>query len=170
MVNINQQNNIIGRVKLWITGIGSYYLFSWVYDYVVVSFFLIYLGLIKGMVVVVALSMIVDLLTMKFYDWFKKDWLAIETIKDFDNKKGIIGKLFNFVHNKGIFLTVIILSLTSNAFIVTAYARKGSNLYNGLSIRDWVIFIFSSILTNLYWVFIIGGGIELFKYIYNLFF
>jgi hypothetical protein len=122
------------------------------------------------MIVIVILSMIVDLATMKFYDWLKKDWLALESIKDLENKKGFIGKLFSFVRGKGVFLTIVVLSLTSNAFIVTAYVRKGTYLYNGLSKRDWLVFISSSILTNVYWIFVIRGGIEFIKYSYRLIF
>ena len=113
------------------------------------------------------LSMFVDLGTLKFYDWFKKDWLALETLKDLQNRKNFWGKLFNFVHDKNVFVTVIVLSLTSNAFIVTAYMRKGSFQYNGLTKRDWNIFLASSLLTNLYWVFLIAGGIEIIKYLYQ---
>ena len=144
------------RLGLWTTGIGSYYIFTWVYDYIVVSFFLIYLGLLRGAIIVVILSMLVDLGTMKFYDWLKKDWLALETIKELDNRHGIVGKLFSFVRGKGVVLTIIVLSLTSNAFVVTAYLRKGIYQYDGMKFRDWVIFISSSLLINLYWVFVHG--------------
>lgn len=160
------KNKLLARLELWIAGIGSYYVFTWLYDYVVVSFFLIYLGLFKGAIVITILSILVDLATMKFYDWFKKDWLALETIKDFDNKPGILGKLFNFVRGKGIVLTVIILSMTSNAFVVTAYLRKDKIKYNGMKSRDWVIFLTSSLLINIAWVFVVGGGIELLKIFY----
>ena len=164
--DIKNKNNWIKNIKLWGAGISSYYFITWIYDYIVVSFLLIYLGLIKGTIVVIILSMLVDLGTMKFYDWLKKDWLALESIKDLENQKGFIGKLFNFVRGKGVMLTIIVLSLTSNAFVVTAYLRKGISEYNGMGFRDWVIFISSSLLINLYWVFVVGGGIELLKLFY----
>ena len=166
--NLGNNTSLIGRIKLWLAGIGSYYILTWVYDYVVVSFLLIYFGLLKGIIVVVILSMIIDLATLKFYDWFKKDWLALETLKDMENKKNFFGKLLNFVHNKSVFVTVVVLSLTSNAFVVTTYMRKGANLYNGLTKRDWAIFISSSLLINVYWVFVIGGGIEIIKHLFKL--
>lgn len=159
--------NIFYRLRLWITGIGSYYVFTYLYDYVVVSFLLIYFGLTEGVAITMALSMLIDLGTLKFYDWFKKDWLALETLKDLQNKKNFWGKLFNYVHDKNAFITVVVLSLTSNAFIVTAYMRRGSFQYNGLTKRDWNIFLSSSLLTNLYWVFLIAGGIEIIKYLYK---
>lgn len=167
--NTQSTSTLFSRIKLWLTGIGSYYVLTWLYDYVVVSFLLIYLGLVKGIIVVVILSMAIDLATLKFYDWLKKDWLALETLKDLEHRKNFLGKLLNFVHNKSTFVTIVVLSLTSNAFVVTAYMRKGVSLYNGLTKRDWIIFISSSLLINLYWVFVVGGGIELIKYIYKLF-
>lgn len=156
------------RLRLWIAGIGSYYIFTYLYDYVVVSFLLIYLGFIQGVIVVMVLSILIDLGTLRFYDWLKKDWLALETLKDLQHKKNFIGKLLNFVHDKGAFITIVVLSLTSNAFIVTAYMRKGSFQYNGLTKRDWGVFLSSSLLTNLYWVFLIAGGIEIVKYLYQI--
>ena len=164
-----KKNILIENIKLWGTGISSYYFLTWIYDYLIVSFFLLYLGFLWGMVVVVVLSIVVDLATMKFYDWLKKDWLALESIKELDHKKGIVGRLFSFVREKGVLLTIIVLSLTSNAFVVTAYLRRGASQYNGMSSRDWFIFISSSLLINLYWVFVVGGGIELIRlFYYNL--
>lgn len=167
--NLEKPTSLISRIKLWLTGIGSYYLLTWIYDYLVVSFLLIYFGFLKGIVIVVILSMAIDLATLKFYDWLKKDWLALETLKEMEHKKNFFGRLLNFVHNKSVFVTVVVLSLTSNAFVVTTYMRKGANLYNGLTKRDWIIFISSSLLINVYWVFIIGGGIEIIKRLFKLF-
>ncbi len=160
--------NYTSRLRLWITGISSYYVFTYLYDYFVVSFLLIYFGLIKGIVIIMVLSVLIDLGTLKFYDWFKKDWLALETLKDLQYKKNFWGKLFSFVHDKSTFITVVVLSLTSNAFIVTAYMRKGAFQYDGLTKRDWSIFFASSFLTNLYWVFLIAGGLEIIKYLYQI--
>lgn len=166
--NLTTRTSFIGRIKLWVAGIGLYYILTWIYDYIVVSFLLIYFGFLKGIIIVVILSMVIDLATLKFYDWFKKDWLALETLKEMEHKKNFFGRLLNFVHNKSVFVTVVVLSLTSNAFIVTTYMRKGANLYNGLTKRDWIIFISSSLLINVYWVFIIGGGIEIIKHLFKL--
>lgn len=167
-LTIRNLPNYATRLRLWITGISSYYVFTYLYDYFAVSFLLIYFGFIKGIIIVMILSVVIDLSTLKFYDWFRKDWLALETLKDLQYKKNFWGKLFSFVHNKSTFITVVVLSLTSNAFIVTAYMRKGAFQYNGLTKRDWNIFFASSLLTNLYWVFLIAGGIEIIKYLYQV--
>jgi hypothetical protein len=163
-------NKILDKIKLWLTGIGSYYILTWIYDYIVISALLLYFGIFKGMIVVLFLSMTIDLATLKFYDWLKKDWLALETLKDFETQKSFLGKVLNFVHNKSTAATVVVLSFMSNAFVVTTYMRKGAGLYNGMTRRDWIIFISSSLIINLYWVFIIGGGIEIVTYLYKLIF
>src|SRR3989338_2206457 len=137
------KNPFINKLLLWVSGFGSYYVFTWLYDYVVVTFCLVYFGFIKGAVIIMILSAIVDLATLKFYDWLKKDWLALETIKNLEKNQGVVGKIFYFVRDKGSILTIIILSLTSNAFVVTTYMRKGSYQYNGMALRDWVVFISS---------------------------
>jgi hypothetical protein len=151
------------RIGLWTAGISSYYIFTWIYDYLIIAAFVWYLGPLKGGVVAMIVSMFIDFFTLKFYDWLKKDWLALETIKELDNQKGFIGKLFMFVHNKGAALTVFSLSLFLNAFIVTTYMRKGAYQYNGLTKRDWVIFTSSSLIGNGYWILIFAGGITIIK-------
>lgn len=153
----------IGRLKLWSIGISSYYIFTWVYDYLIITALLLYFGNLKGGCVALVVSMLIDFLTLKFYDWLKKDWLALETIKELNNKKGFVGRLFMFVHNKGSVLTVFILSLFLNAFVITTYMRNGAYEYNGLTKRDWIIFTSSSIIGNGYWILMFAGGIALIK-------
>lgn len=165
MAPIKPQNQgLASRIRLWLTGIGAYYILSWLYDYVVISFCLIYFGLWWGTAITLILSVFLDLGTLMFYDWYKKDWLAIETLKDISSQKGILARIFRFSRDKGTVITVGVLSLVGNAFLVTAYMRKEAHSYNGLAMRDWAIFLSSSLITNLYWVFLIGGGIEALKF------
>lgn len=151
------------KIGLWTTGIGSYYVFTWVYDYLIISGLLLYFGVLNGGIIAMILSTFIDLLSIKFYDWLKKDWLTLETIKELDEKKGIVGKLFRFVHDKGYVITVLSLSFFLNAFLVTAYMRHGAFQYNGMTKRDWVIFLTSSIVGNGYWILAFAGGITVIK-------
>jgi hypothetical protein len=162
-LSIDLKKKWFKRLKLWGIGIGSYYVFTWVYDYIIITGLLLYFGYLKGGLVALFVSMLIDFLTLKFYDWFKRDWLALETIKELNDKKGFIGKIFRFVHNKGSVLTVLILSFFLNAFIVTTYMRNGAYEYNGLKKRDWIIFMSSSVIGNGYWILMFAGGITLIK-------
>ena len=74
------------RLGLWVTGIGSYYIFTWVYDYLIISALLLYFGVLKGGIIAMIVSMFLDFFTLKFYDWLKKDWLALEAIKELNDK------------------------------------------------------------------------------------
>ena len=155
------------RLGLWFGGISAYYWGSWLYDYLFVSFILWKYGNIEGGVIVMFASIIVDLLTLQFYDWLKKDWLALETLKEAENKQRRLGAVIHWLHDKGAMVTIIVLSILTTPFIVTAFMRKGANRYDGMRVRDSSIFIVSSLISNLYWIVVVGSGVSLVKYVYH---
>lgn len=157
--------SFFSRVLGWITGGTAYYVFVWLYDYFVFSYVIWRFGAIKGGLIMIFITFFVDVVTMKFYDWSKRDWLAIETIKDLGKTNNWFGKLFKWLNDRGFFLIVIFLSLKFNPFIVTAYLRKGSHQYNGMSKRDWIIFCGSSVLGGIYWIIVIATGVSLVQYV-----
>jgi hypothetical protein len=108
-------------------------------------------------------------MTMKFYDWSKTDWLGIEAVKSFrdEDKADIYARLISWAMRHGDFLTMIFLSIKLDPFIVTAYMRKGVNQYNGMSRRDWRIFVGSLIFGNLYWTLAVFSGISAFEWIWQ---
>ena len=159
----------VRRFGLWFTGIGIYYWVSWVYDYIFITFILWKYGNITGGIIAMFVSMIFDLGTLKFYDWLKSDWLALETIKDMENEKTRFAQILKWLHNKGSVFTVIVLSFLVTPFVITAYMRKGAGQYNGMSNRDAVIFLSSSLLSNFYWIVVVGSGISIIQYVYNFF-
>lgn len=155
------------RLGLWFSGVSIYYWGSWLYDYFFVAFVLWKYGNIEGGTIVMFASIILDLGTLKFYDWFKKDWLALETLKNIESKKGRLGAVVHWLHDKGAILTIIVLSVLTTPFIVTAFMRKGVNQYDGMKTRDGLIFITSSLVSNLYWIVVVGSGVSIAKYAYN---
>lgn len=170
MANLEKANlKWIKKIGTWLTGGTFYYAFVWAYDYFFFAYILWQFGLFWGAIIIIIVSFLLDFFTMKFYDSMKKDWLAIETIKQAGlDKKDWFGKTVNWLLNKkGIFLVFVALSMKCNPFIVTAYMRKGANQYNGMTKRDWFIFVLSSIFGNLYWIFIMYGGLSIIKYIFK---
>ena len=157
------------RLGLWFSGISAYYWGSWLYDYLFVSFILWKYGNITGGVIVMFASIILDLATLKFYDWFKKDWLALETLKDIEDRERKLGKIIHWLHDKGALATIVVLSILTTPFIVTAFMRRGANRYDGMGKRDGAIFITSSLISNLYWIVIVGSGVSIAKYVYVFF-
>lgn len=62
---------------------------------------------------------------------------------------------------------MLFLSIKYDAFITTAYMRKGCYQYNDLIKRDWTIFGLSLVLSNLYWTFASFTGLSLIEYVWK---
>ena len=110
------------------------------------------------------ISAIVCYATLKFYDWSKKDWLGIETVKSLKGYDGSkrIGRITAWALRKSDPLVFLFLSIKFDPFITTAYLRKGQ--FSGMSKRDWKIFIGSLLFSNAYWTLTCYIGITLFEW------
>lgn len=137
--------------------------FNWLlYPYVIYRF-----GIFIGGTVMTILSLLACLLSLWFYDWSKRDWLGIEAIKSLKESdgKGRAGRLFAWVLQKGDLLTAMILSIKFDPFITTVYMRRGA--YNGMSSRDWRIFLGSLLFGNAYWTLACFMGVSLVEWVYE---
>jgi len=133
------------------------------FDYFFYPFIIYKFGILKGGVVMTFLSFILCVLTIKFYDWSKRDWLGIEAVKGlrvYDGDKKI-GRLTAWFMKKSEPVVFLFLTFYSDPFITTAYMRHGK--FNGMSKRDWKIFMGSLLLGNAYWIFVCYTGITLFE-------
>jgi hypothetical protein len=54
----------------------------------------------------------------------------------------------------------LFLSIKEDAFITMIYLRHGSHRYNGMSARDWRIFLGSVAISNIYWTLAAYMGIS----------
>jgi len=61
----------------------------------------------------------------------------------------------------------LFLSLWYDPFITTTYMRHGSHQYNGMSRRDWAIFMSSLLLGNGVWIFACFTGISLVEWVWK---
>jgi hypothetical protein len=147
-------------------GLAANQLFVRFGDYILYPFVIWKMGIVRGGLIMTAVSFLLCYLTFLFYDWSKKDWLGIETIKGIKDYRGEnkIGKFTSWVLKKGNPIALFFLSIKFDPFIVTAYMRQGSHKYNGLSKRDWKIFIGSLLLGNAYWTLACYLGITLFEW------
>ncbi|NTU66989.1 MAG: hypothetical protein HGB08_03635 [Candidatus Moranbacteria bacterium] len=135
----------VGLSVNWITD----HLFDFVlYPYVVLEY-----GMVKGGIIMSLASFLICWLIMLFYDWSKRDWLGIETLKEAREYRGT-SKLrlwiAKTVRNNRLFL-ILVLSINFDPFITTAYMRRGANRYDGMKSGDWMIFLSSWFIANLYW-------------------
>jgi len=143
--------------------------FNYLYDYLLYPFVIWKLGVVKGGVIMIILSTLICYLLLVFYDWSKKDWLGIESIKQVREYGGSskIGRIASWILKRGNVAVMILLSLQFDPFITTAYMRLGSGQYNGLSKRDWKIFFTSTFIANVFWIIVSYGGVSLIKYIWQ---
>lgn len=153
----------VTRLTQVMTGLCSYSLFNWLYDYFFYTFVLWKFGILLGGIIIVSLSFVLDFSTLKLYDWSKSDWLALEYIKSLKQYKGknIFKRFLSFIFNSTpLVVQLAVLSTKFNAFVVTTLLREGAYEYQGLSRRDYAIFILSNLIGHLYWIAILGLGIE----------
>lgn len=150
------------RIIQWITGISIYGLFNWLFDYVGYSFVIWKLGVIPGGLVMAILAFFLDWYSVKFYDEFETDWLAMEEIKSLRDYQGknLMKRFTKLILTKTPdFIQVIFFAVKFNPFITTIMMRKSSFEAKGMSRQDWKIFIISFIIGQIYWISVIAGGV-----------
>lgn len=145
-------------------GLAAKYLSDKAFDFLLYPFVIFKFGILKGGIVMTFFAFIANMMTMKFYDWSKLDWLGIEAIKGFKtfNGKKMIGRFTSWVLKRSEPAIFLFLSLRYDAFTTTAYLRCGK--FNGMGKRDWTIFTGNLLLSNLYWTLACFMGISLFEW------
>ena len=116
------------------------------------------------------LAAVINILCLKIYDWSKRDWLGIETLKEMKGYKGK-SRLMWFMSGmlkKSDLAAFFILSIKEDAFIAMVYLRHGSHQYNGMSARDWRIFLASLAVANVYWTLASYMGISLVEWAWKM--
>lgn len=149
----------------WSVGLYLYNTFNRFYDLVLYTAVIAKWGALKGGAMMMALSLVVDLVTLRLYDRFKRDVFGIEGLKRVRDSDAITwtGKVLRWALRQNDLVVFVVLTLMTNQFVVTAWLRHGAGEFNGLQRRDWLIFLTSVALGNLYWIAVISGAIQLFK-------
>lgn len=167
------------KKRIFTLGIGllGNWALTWVVDFGVYPFVISISGILWGGLIMTAFSFVLCYFLILFYDGTKRDWLGIETLKGIEefNPKPIpknfgkyfviiyntIGQLSAFVMRKSDALLMVVLSIKFDPFITVIHIRHGAHQYNGLSKRDWKIFISSLIISNAYWTLVVFTGITI---------
>lgn len=150
------------RIAVLGVGLSANAVMVYAFDFLLYPFVIWKLGILKGGVVMMLLSFLYCYLTFLFYDWSKKDWLGIETVKGIKEYNGCskIGRFASWILKKGNAAVMVFLSIKYDPFITTAYMRHGAHEYNGLNRRDWNIFLASTVIANVYWTIVAFAGVE----------
>jgi hypothetical protein len=158
----NSDGIAIGDIGRYTLGVSAYSAFAWLFDYPLFGSVIWYFGPVRGGIIMLVLTLMVDLGSIRLYDWSKKDWLALEFIRSHRLYSGqnFLRRCVRWILTKTpVPMQVVFLSLKFNAFIVTALLREQRSSFNGLSRKDWGIFALSFISAQIYWSFCISAGV-----------
>jgi hypothetical protein len=146
-------------------GVAIKKLLDYGFDYVLYPVALIYFEYFWGGVLMTIASVFLNLAVIRAYDWSKRDWLMLETLKELKNKSEDqgVGGFVAWVLRKGDVPAFFILSWIEDAIVVTLYLRHGVNQFNGLSRRDWIVFSASTVVSNLFWILSLVSVIEIIR-------
>lgn len=159
----NTRKSLKERIGIWGVGYTANFLLVHVFDYALYPWVMWKAGLVKGAAIMWVLSFINCYLTMKFYDWSRTDWLGLETLKevrDSDEKQGFFHKVMRWAMRRGDWMVMLVLSVKFDPFICTVYMRHGAHQYNGMTARDWKIFLTSFVIANAWWTTAVFTGLE----------
>lgn len=146
-------SNILKRGLTLAAGLAIKRTINWPFDFVLYPMMIIWLGNIWGGLVLTILSIFLNLLVIRGYDWSKTDWLGIEALKGLREaqSEGRWHSLFGKILRKSDALAFFLLCL-DDPITVTLYLRRGQCQYNGMTSRDWKIFLSATVVANLYWI------------------
>lgn len=166
---ITEHRQIHGSSRLLELAVGLFanQVIVYSFDYVLYPFTIYHLGVLPGGAVMAGLSFLVCLLSLWCYDWSKRDWLGIEAIKSMKSYDGgsRAGRLFAWLMQKGDPVAVVVLSIKFDPFITMIYLRDGA--FNGMTRRDWRIFLASFLISNAYWILACYMGISLVEWLWH---
>lgn len=108
---------------------------------------------------------------VKLYDWTKRDWLLLESLKDAQEKSTqgmqqnrITRKITKLAKRGKYILLVMIVSWDPT--ITVLYCRKGAYKYNGIPTKEVAaLFILSCLLCDVVW----AGALSLVFWMYHFF-
>ena len=142
-------------------------LMDWPFNYILYPYVIYTCGILRGGIIMMLISLLSCMLTIRFYDWSQRDWLGIEAIKDIQYYQGKIkaGRLIGWFLKRSEPVAFLFLTIWYDPFITMAYLRRGK--FNGMTRRDWMIFFGSFFLCNGYWTFACYTGITLAEWVWR---
>jgi len=140
---------------------------KYAFDYLLYPFVIFKIGLLRGGIIMAFGSLIGCLISIKLYDWSKRDWLGIEKVKGWKDYSGPnrAGRFTAWVLKRSDPVARLLLTIKFDPFITTAYLRHGK--YNGMTRRDWKIFFASWLIGNVWWSFACFGGVSALKWVWQ---
>lgn len=162
-----KKKSFLKRALTLCAGLAMKRAINYPFDLLLYPAMMIWLGNLSGGVVMTILSVILNLIVISAYDWSKTDWLAIETLKELKETEdlGFWKRLVHKLLQKSDIVAFLVLCF-DDPITTTLYLRHGAHQYNGMSRRDWNIFLLATVVANVYWIIGLSTIIELWRWIF----
>ena len=149
---------VIKKISTVLVGRTLYEIFNYSFDYALYPLVLLKFGYINGLMIMIALTAILNFTLLIYYFKMNIDWLGfsyVKKVKDWSvNKKGFL-KIIGIILKKSDLILFMVLSTFRESFETTAYFKYSYILSKGKTIA---IFTASLIVSNLFW----SAGVEIF--------
>lgn len=141
-------------------GFLSWKAFDYGFDYALYPLVIWKLGPLAGGAIMTLASLVFCLGLLRLYDRLGRDWLGLEFVKNLRNYEGASRwrRWLAWLLSRGDAAAFVVLSAKYDPFITTAYLRRDA--FNGMTRRDWTIFLGSWLVSNLLWIAVCYGGIS----------
>jgi len=133
------------------SGHALYGTFNWCFDNVLYVYAVHRLGLLAGGALMTCLAGLQCAATLLLYERMRIDWVGAGSLAHLTTIENPAWwqRVILWAMQRGNAFVFVALCVFQDAFITTAYFRRGR--FDGLTVRDWRIFISSVLLSNLYW-------------------
>jgi hypothetical protein len=148
------------RLRILAIGTTALYATNKCFDYLLYPYVIYRAGVLPGGLIMTGLSAIACLAILRFYDWTKRDWLGMETVRDLRHYRGerTAGRFLSRLLAKSDAVAFVVLSLNYDPFVTTVWLRH--ERFGGLSARDRRIFWGSVLLSNASWTLTCWLGVN----------
>lgn len=167
-------NKWLNRILLFLTGATTFTAINYSFDFILYPFVIYHMGVLYGFFIMILLSFLFCWLYFIIYDYLKRDFLGIEYSKEkmhsiiANNDSVGVKLLLVKILRKSRVLLFVFLSVYFDPFVAVAFERKGNFEYNGLSARDWRLFIVSLLISNGFWASTVFLGLSFFEFLLKL--
>lgn len=158
------------QIAVAVLGQTFYRIFNYFVDFVFCPALILWLGMFYGSAIYVLSTLAIDLGSMVLYDNLKRDILGLELGKEL---RGWFGERVLRSRAKISDLSLparllVTLGLTAmmGPFQIVVFMRQANEYREKMSAEEHIIFWLSFVVGNLYWVLVVGGVIQLGKFLF----
>lgn len=150
----------LGRTTELAAGVLGWKAFEYAFDYLLYPFAIWKLGPLVGGMAMAMASLVFCFFLLRLYDRLGRDWLGLEFVKNLRHYEGDSRwrRWLAWCLHRGDAAAFLVLSVKYDPFITTAYLRRSA--FNGMTVRDWTIFLASWLVSNALWIAVCYGGVS----------